>query len=277
VLPFFFCPATYERKPDLITRYRHKLARLADLEGLYQTAQAVFQREDLSPRLGEIRVPTLVIVGSQDIATPPDRAEHLTRCIPGAQLVTISSAGHMSATEQPESVAATIRDFLKALPDEEKTMNFHELTATTIEGLPQPLSAYQGRVVLVVNTASECGYTPQYEGLEDLYKEYCDQGLVVLGFPSNDFGGQEPGSSEEIRDFCATRYKISFPLFEKVKTKGAGQSPVYKFLAAQHGEPQWNFHKYLLGKDGTVRKAFSSRVAPASPELRQAVEAALAE
>jgi glutathione peroxidase len=155
-------------------------------------------------------------------------------------------------------------------------MSLYDLTVKTLEGAPQPLSAYKGQVVLVVNTASECGYTPQYEGLEKLHKAYQGKGLSVIGFPSNDFGGQEPGTAAEIRSFCNLHYSVTFPLFEKVQTKGSGQSPVYAFLSAKHGEPKWNFHKYLVGKDGQVLRAFPSRVAPDSPELRQAIDEALA-
>jgi glutathione peroxidase len=155
--------------------------------------------------------------------------------------------------------------------------SLYDLTVHTLAGQPQSLSAYRGKVALVVNTASECGYTPQYADLQRLYDEYKARGLVVLGFPSNDFGAQEPGTAQEIASFCSTRYGVSFPLFEKVHTHGAGQSPVYRFLTAQHGEPKWNFHKYLVGKDGTVKQAFPSRVGPTSPELRQAIDAALAE
>ncbi|HEX2569944.1 MAG TPA: glutathione peroxidase [Polyangia bacterium] len=155
--------------------------------------------------------------------------------------------------------------------------SLYDFTVNTLAGQSQPLSAYRGRVALVVNTASECGYTPQYAGLQRLFDEYKARGLVVLGFPSNDFGAQEPGGSKEIASFCSTRYGVSFPLFEKVHTNGPGQSPVYHFLAAQHGEPKWNFHKYLVGKDGTVKQAFASRIEPTSLELRQAIDAALAE
>ena len=115
----------------------------------------------------------------------------------------------------------------------EPAMSFHDLKSNRLNGQPENLSEYKGKVLLVVNTASECGYTPQYAGLEKLYEEYKDKGVVVLGFPSNDFGGQEPGTAEEIAKFCELRYKVTFPMFEKVKTKGAGQSPVYEFLAAQ--------------------------------------------
>lgn len=156
------------------------------------------------------------------------------------------------------------------------TTSLHDLSAETINHQSQPLSAYAGKVVLVVNTASECGYTPQYAGLEQLWREYQGKGLAVLGFPSNEFGGQEPGSEAEIKTFCETRYRVSFPMFAKVATKGPGQSPVYGFLTAQHGEPRWNFHKYLVGKDGRVLRAFESKVAPDDPDLRRAIDSALA-
>lgn len=159
----------------------------------------------------------------------------------------------------------------------ERAMSLHDLQSKRLNGQSVNLSEYKGKVVLVVNTASECGYTPQYAGLEKLWGEYKDKGVVVLGIPSNDFGGQEPGSAEQIARFCELRYKVSFPMLEKVKTKGAGQSPIYEFLARKHGEPKWNFHKYLVGKDGQVRAAFPSSVAPDSTELKGAIDKALAE
>ena len=154
-------------------------------------------------------------------------------------------------------------------------MSLHEISATTIDGATQSLADYKGKVVLIVNTASECGSTPQYAGLEGLWRHYRDRGLVVLGFPSNDFGGQEPGSEAEIKTFCSTKYKVSFPLFAKVKVKGEGQAPVYRFLTADYGEPKWNFHKYLVDRDGKVIKAFATGIAPEDVSLRAAVEAAL--
>lgn len=156
-------------------------------------------------------------------------------------------------------------------------MSFFDLSAKRLDGQPQDLSQYRGQVALVVNTASECGYTPQYDGLEKLYEARKGEGLVVLGFPSNDFGGQEPGTSEEIATFCDTRFHVKFPLFEKVATKGAGQSPVFAWLAKDGGEPKWNFHKYLVGRDGKLIKAFSSKVAPDDRELTSAIDAALAQ
>jgi glutathione peroxidase len=154
-------------------------------------------------------------------------------------------------------------------------MSLYDITLNTLEGKPQSLTAYKGKVVLAVNVASECGYTPQYAGLQKLYSEQKGRGLVILGFPCNQFGGQEPGSAPDIETFCQKNYGVTFPLFEKLEVKGAGQAPVYRFLTAGHGEPAWNFHKYLVGKDGQVIQAFGSKVAPDSPELKAAIEAAL--
>jgi glutathione peroxidase len=158
---------------------------------------------------------------------------------------------------------------------EEGSMSLHDISATTIDGETKSLGDYKGKVVLVVNTASECGSTPQYAGLEGLWRHYRDRGLVVLGFPSNDFGGQEPGDEPTIKTFCETKYHVSFPLFSKVKVKGEGQAPVFRFLAADYGEPKWNFHKYLVSREGKVLKAFPTNVAPEDHALRAAVEDAL--
>ena len=138
------------------------------------------------------------------------------------------------------------------------------------------LKEYEGKVALVVNTASKCGFTPQYKGLQALYSELSPRGFVILGFPSNDFGGQEPGTSEEIKQFCELNYKVTFPMFSKVVTKaGPDQSPIYSWLGQTGNLPKWNFSKYLIGKDGKVVAFFPSNVTPESPELRQAIEAAL--
>jgi glutathione peroxidase len=155
--------------------------------------------------------------------------------------------------------------------------SFYRLTTKTLEGQPADLKAYAGKVALVVNVASQCGYTPQYTGLEKLHRELKGKGFVVLGFPSNDFGGQEPGTAAEIRQFCSLNYDVSFPLFEKVVTKaGAGQSPLYANLQKQAGElPSWNFAKYLVGRDGRVVKFYKSGVKPEDPGLRKDIEAAL--
>lgn len=136
--------------------------------------------------------------------------------------------------------------------------------------------AYEDKVILVVNTASKCGYTPQYDGLEKLYAEYKDQGLVVIGFPSNQFGGQEPGTEEEIKEFCRLTYGVKFPMFEKTEVKGDGAHPFYQSLAEAAGTaPKWNFHKYLIGRDGKLISDYPSRTKPYDPSLVQAIEDAL--
>ena len=137
--------------------------------------------------------------------------------------------------------------------------------------------AYAGQVLLVVNTASKCGLTPQYEGLEALHQKYAAQGFAVLGFPSNDFMGQEPGSESEIQEFCTLTYGVKFPMFEKVVVRGAEATPFYRELAAATGDqPGWNFHKYLIGRDGTVVASFGSRTKPDAPEIIEAIEKAIA-
>ena len=136
--------------------------------------------------------------------------------------------------------------------------------------------AYEGKVVLVVNTASKCGNTPQYDGLEKLYEEYGNQGLVVLGFPSNDFMGQEPGTEEQIEEFCRLTYGVEFPMFEKTSVKKGNAHPFFAALADSSGTyPTWNFHKYLIGRDGEVAREFSPRTKPYDPKLVAAIEQAL--
>jgi glutathione peroxidase len=155
--------------------------------------------------------------------------------------------------------------------------SFYALKTTTLAGQPAELSQYAGKVALVVNVASQCGLTPQYAGLQKLYDELKDKGFVVLGFPSNDFGSQEPGSPDEIATFCKKNYGVSFPMFSKLVTKaGPEQSPIYGVLGKTGSLPTWNFAKYLVAKDGTVLQFFNSKVPPDAPELRQAIDAALA-
>ena len=154
------------------------------------------------------------------------------------------------------------------------TLLDHKLS--TLKGEPENLCRHEGKVLLVVNTASYCGYTKQYEGLEGLYQKYRDKGLVVLGFPSNDFGKQEPGTNAEVADFCERTFKVRFPMYEKTAVTGAAANPVYRELAAKSGEvPKWNFHKYLVGRDGQVLASYGSKVTPDDPKLVSAVEAAL--
>jgi glutathione peroxidase len=156
--------------------------------------------------------------------------------------------------------------------------SFYDLKVTTLAGQPADLATYRGKVTLVVNVASQCGYTPQYAGLEKLYRDMAPKGFAILGFPSNDFGGQEPGSAEEIQQFCKRTYDVTFPMFAKVVTKaGPEQSPAYAFLGESGSLPQWNFGKYVVDKNGKVIAFFPSRVAPDAPELRAAIEKALAQ
>ena len=155
--------------------------------------------------------------------------------------------------------------------------SLYELKTVTLQGAPADLGAYRGKVTLVVNVASECGYTPQYAGLERLHRELSPKGFAVLGFPSNEFGAQEPGSAHEIAEFCRKNYGVTFPLFAKLSTQpGPDQSPVYRFLGASGHLPAWNFSKYVVGKDGRVLAFFPSAVTPESVELRRTIEQALA-
>ena len=149
-------------------------------------------------------------------------------------------------------------------------------TMKSIDGKAIDLSKYQGRVVLMVNVASECGYTPQYEGLEELHKKYAAQGLSILGFPANDFGAQEPGTNAEIKTFCSRNYNVTFPMYSKISVKGSDKAPLYKYLTdSGGGEVKWNFTKFLVDGNGKVISRFESGVEPDSPELLGAVEKAL--
>lgn len=164
-------------------------------------------------------------------------------------------------------------------PAAEATGSAHDFTFTDIDdGRPLPLSRFAGKAVLVVNTASECGFTPQYEGLQALYERYRERGLVVLGVPANDFGGQEPGSSAQIKDFCDTNYRITFPMTEKEVVRGEQAHPFYKWAAQELGAlaaPKWNFHKYLIAPDGRLVDWFSTVTKPDDGDMIRAVEAAL--
>jgi glutathione peroxidase len=159
----------------------------------------------------------------------------------------------------------------------QQAKSFYDLKTMTLSGKPADLAQYRGKVSLVVNVASKCGYTPQYAGLEKLHRDLKGKGFNVLGFPSNDFGGQEPGSAQEIADFCRLTYDVTFPMFEKVVTKKAsGQSPVYAFLGQSGDLPAWNFSKYLIDKQGRIVAFFPSDVTPEDPALRAAIAKALA-
>ena len=155
--------------------------------------------------------------------------------------------------------------------------SFYDLKTMSLDGKPGNLAQYKGTVSLVVNVASKCGYTPQYEGLEKLQREMKGKGFNVLGFPSNDFGGQEPGTAQEIATFCKLTYDVTFPMFEKVVTKkAAGQSPIYSYLGASGNLPAWNFSKYVVDKHGKVVAFFPSQVTPEDSALRAAIAKAMA-
>ncbi len=171
-----------------------------------------------------------------------------------------------------------------------KSTGVHDISVNRIDGTPASLGDYQGQVVLVVNVASKCGLTPQYDGLEALYEAYRDRGFVVAGFPANEFAGQEPGTNAEIAEFCETRFHIQFPMFEKIVVKGEGQHPLYQRLtqaitaaegapdnAPKTGEVSWNFEKFLVARDGTVVGRFSPAVKPEDPRLVAAIESQLAD
>lgn len=141
-----------------------------------------------------------------------------------------------------------------------------------IDGAEVDLNKYKGKVVLIVNVASRCGFTPQYKQLEDLHKAKSGQGLVVLGFPANNFGGQEPGSDEEIKKFCESKFNVTFPMFSKISVKGADQHALFKQLAAAKGEPKWNFTKYLIDREGKVVERFESSISPTSSEVTETID-----
>jgi len=161
-------------------------------------------------------------------------------------------------------------------------MAIYDAPINTLEGEPGSLADYEGKALLVVNVASKCGLTPQYEGLQKLHEQYSARGFEVLGFPSNQFMGQEPGTAEEIQQFCSTTYGVTFPMFEKIEVNGPGRHPVYAELTAEPdadgeaGDIQWNFEKFLVSRDGKVLARFRPQTVPEAPEVIEAIEANLA-
>lgn len=157
-------------------------------------------------------------------------------------------------------------------------MSVYDFSMKTIDGKDVSLSQYKGKALMIVNTASQCGYTPQYKGLEELYQAYKAKGFEILAFPSNDFGAQEPGSNEEIKKFCELKFKTTFPLFAKIVVKGEGQHPLYKYLTGLEkngGEIAWNFNKFLVSADGTVVAHLPSKAEPMSDDVKKQVESLL--
>jgi len=157
-----------------------------------------------------------------------------------------------------------------------------DYTLNTIDGQPAPLSAYKGKVVMLVNVASRCGFTPQYTALEAIYEKYKDRGFVIVGIPANNFGAQEPGTNQEIKTFCQSKYNVKFPMMAKVSVKGDDKTPLYQYLTDKSANPktggdiQWNFTKFLVGPDGQIITRFEPAVTPDSPEVAAAIEKALA-
>ena len=155
--------------------------------------------------------------------------------------------------------------------------NIYDFTLPSIDGKPMPLADFKGKVILLVNVASRCGFTPQYTALESLYEKYKDQGFVIVGFPANNFGKQEPGTNEEIKTFCSRKYNVTFPLYSKVSVKGDDQTPLYQYLTKQTdpsiaGEIKWNFTKFLVDRNGQVVQRFESKVTPDSKEIINAID-----
>lgn len=208
---------------------------------------------------------------SSEAPQPPETAASArTSTAEPASAATPAPAAAPSPGGSAPAQPAAVTDHKVAGP------SIHGFTMKRLDGTDASLSEWRGKVVLVVNTASKCGYTPQYEGLQALHAKYAERGFAVLGFPSNDFGGQEPGTSEEIAKFCTSIYSVNFPMFEKTKTVGPERSPLYALLSDAQGQPKWNFHKYLVDKRGRPVRAWASAVSPEAPEVVQAIEQELA-
>ena len=209
--------------------------------------------------------------------TPPDRhPQQRTPTVPGRFLLALPllpAFGLILASFAAPASGA----------DEKRPASVLDFKVKDIDGAEVPLSKYQGKVLLIVNTASQCGLTPQYKGLEALYEKYKGQGLEVLAFPANEFGMQEPGTDEQIKEFCTSKYNVTFPVFSKIVVKGQGIHPLYAFLTSESTNPGhagaigWNFAKFLVDRKGEVVARFDPKTAPESEDLVQAVEKALAE
>lgn len=194
--------------------------------------------------------------------------------LPALSVTFLAGASREQVTQVPSQPAP------KAEPaNESKPKDLLDVTAVRIDGSSENLSVYKGKVVMVVNVASKCGLTPQYEALQKLYAKYKDDGLVILGFPANEFGSQEPGTNKEISEFCSSKYSVTFPMFEKVKVKGDGTHELFKRLAALPaplgGEPKWNFTKWIVDRDGQAVARFEPKVKPDAEELVSKIETLL--
>lgn len=190
-------------------------------------------------------------------------------------------AGQVAATNAPPGGMSREKVKKQASMSENSKMPALQFKVKDIDGKETDLRDYYGNVILIVNVASQCGLTPQYEGLQKLYEDHKDKGFVVLGFPANEFGKQEPGTNEEIKSFCSTKFKVTFPMFSKVVVKGDGIAPLFAYLTSKEsdhkhgGEIAWNFNKFMIDRTGKVVERFEPRVAPDSPKLLKAIESAL--
>lgn len=188
--------------------------------------------------------------------------------------VLVATGAHVTANDEAKPTAAEPK---QAAAKTAETV--HDFTVKSLDGQEVELSKYKGKVLLVVNVASECGATPQYRQLQAMYEKYADQGLVVMGFPCNQFGAQEPGDADQIRQFCTAEYAVKFPMFSKIDVNGRTEAPLYEFLkstAEDHSNIGWNFEKFLIGKDGKVAARFKTRTQPDAPEVITLLEEALA-
>lgn len=185
---------------------------------------------------------------------------------------------YFSGCGKSDNESLTISEQKKSGGSKNLNKNIYDLSVMTMDGDQKKLSDYKGKVLLIVNVASKCGYTPQYEGLESVYQKYHDKGFEILGFPCNDFGEQEPGTNDEIRTFCETKYHVTFPLFDKIKVLGNEKSPLYERLinnAVPEGDVSWNFEKFIIDKNGNIAGRYKSKVKPESEELIAAIEGEL--
>jgi glutathione peroxidase len=217
------------------------------------------------------------------------RAHFSYRCLQASALVAVlhafvgckaqeePKAPETVSTSAPQPAAPPIEVLApESAPSATKAASIYGFTMNRLDGKPASLSEWSGKVLLIVNTASKCGYTPQYEGLQALQAKYSAKGFAVLGFPSNDFGGQEPGTAQEIATFCTSIYAVNFPMFAKTNVIGPERNGLYALLSDAKGAPGWNFHKYLIDKQGRPVQAWPSKVTPESPEIVSAIEAQLA-
>ena len=198
----------------------------------------------------------------------------------GAQALRVQNAAHEHA-QAPDTTTDAPATTTETTTDEKKPMSFLDFKTESLEGKPVDLSQYKGQVILVLNTASKCGNTPQYEKLEKLYEEHKGEGFTIIGFPANNFGGQEPGTNAEIGEFCQKNYGVKFPMMAKTSVKGADQSPIFSYLTKEAnpeltGDIDWNFAKFLISRDGKLVARFKARVQPDSAEVQDAIKAEIA-